>query len=401
MRTHRKAYRFRLHPTKVQEEHLLRMAGAWRYVYNWALERRQGHDQQHGVSIAKKQLSSELTALKNEPGTAWLEEADSQALQQALRDLDRAFEAFFAKRAGYPRFRSKRRDAPTFRILQRIRVENERVYVAKIGWIRVRQSQTVEGTLKGATFRRTATGTWFVVLTVAFELPDLPLPIVDPDVVWGVDVGLSSLVTPGDGRKVQAPKYLRCSERKLARKQWALRRKKKGSRNYYKARREVAAVHERVENQRQDYLHELTTRLVREAGGVCIGNLSLSGMARTKLSKSVGDASLGEVRRQIEYKATWNRKHVATLDRWYPSSKTCNCCGHVKQDLMLSGRIWTCEACGGKHDRDGYAARNIRTEGLRMLVAAGHAETRNACGGNVRPPEVGWQIPVKQESHAL
>lgn len=393
MSTYRKVCRFRVRPTEAQEEHLLRMAGARRFVYNWALERRQEHYRQHGVSIPKKRLSSELTALKNEPGTAWLKEVDSQALQQALRDLDRSFKAFFAQRARYPRFRSKKRDAPTFRIPQRIRVENERVYVPKIGWIRVRQSREIEGTLKGATFRRTPTGKWFVTLTVEFELPDLPLPSADPDAVRGVDVGLSSLVTLDDGRKIEAPKRLRRSERKLARAQRALSRKKKGSHNYRKARRKVAAVHERVKNQRHDHLHKLSTRLVREADGVCIENLSLSGMARTKLSKSVRDAALGEVRRQIEYKAAWNRKHLAIVDRWYPSSKTCSGCGHVKQNLKLSDRTWTCGACGDMHDRDVNAARNIRTEGLRMLVAAGHAETRNACGGNVRPPQVGGRTP--------
>jgi putative transposase len=191
MGTHRKTYRFRMRPTKAHEENLLRMAGMRRFAYNWALERRQEHYQQHGAGIPKKPLSSELTALRNQPGTVWLKGVDSQALQQALRDLDRAFEAFFLKRARYPCFRSKKRHVPTFRIPQRIKVENECVCVPKIGWLRIRQSQTAEGTMKGATFRQTATGKWFVTLTTEFELPDAPLPLPNPDAVRGSEARFS------------------------------------------------------------------------------------------------------------------------------------------------------------------------------------------------------------------
>lgn len=401
MSIHRKTYRFRMRPTKGQEEQLLRVAGARRFVYNWALERRKTYYEQHGVGILSKQLSSELTQLKNQPDTAWLKEVDSQALQQALRDLDQSFNAFFAKRAAYPRFRSKKRDCATFRVPQRVKVENDCVYVPKIGWIRIRQSRVVEGTTKGANFRQTPTGKWFVTITTEFEMPDVPLPPVNPEAVRGADVGLTSLVTLDDGRKTAAPKFLRSSERKLARRQRALSRKKKGSNNYRKARRKIAALHERIRNQRQDHLHKLTTTLLREVEGICIEDLTLSGMARTKLAKSVHDAGLGEFRRQIEYKAAWNRKHVAVIDRWYPSSKTCGECGNVHRDLKLSDRTWACPACGGTHDRDVNAARNIRTEGLRSLVAAGYAETLNACGGNVQPPATGWSIPEKQESHGF
>lgn len=396
----RKAYRFQLMPTAAQVAALEFMAGARRFTYNWALERRKNYYQVHGKGIPKKQLSRELTALKQQPGAEWLKGADSQALQQALRDLDRAFEAFFAKRARYPRFRSKKRDVPTFRVPQRVKLEAGRVYVPKVGWVRIRQSREAIGTIKGATFKQSPTGKWFVTLTAEFEKPDLPLPAVDPAQVVGVDVGLESLVALDDGRKVAAPKHLRRTEKQLARAQRALSRKEKGSNNRARAHLKVARLHEKVKNQRLDHLHKLTTRLVNESDAVCIEDLPLKGLARTKLAKSIHDAALGELRRQLEYKTVWSRKRLLVVGRYYPSSKTCGACGLINQDLKLSDRSWSC-TCGVMHDRDVNAARNIRTEGLRMLVAAGHAETLNACGGDVRPPALGRRTPAKQESHRL
>lgn len=396
----RKAYRFRMEPTATQAAGLEFMAGARRYAYNWALERRRDYYQAHGTGISKRQLSSELTALKKQPDTEWLKEADSQALQQALRDLERAFEAFFARRARYPRFRSKKRDAATFRVPQRVKLDGGRVYVPKVGWVRIRRSREVTGTIKGATIKQSPTGKWFVTLTAEFEMPDLPLPDMDPAQVVGVDVGLESLVALDDGRKITAPKHLRRAERQLSRAQRNLARKQKGSNNREKARLKVARAHEKVRNQRADHLHQLTTRLVSEADAICVEDLSLKGLARTKLAKSIHDAALGELRRQLEYKAAWSRKRLVVIDRYYPSSKTCNACGWINQDLPLAARKWPC-ACGVLHDRDVNAARNIRAEGLRMLVAAGHAETLNACGGDIRPPALGRQTPAKQESHHL
>lgn len=400
MSLQRRTYRFRMEPTKDQEGIVLRLSGARRFVYNWALERRRSYYQDHGKAISKKQLSSELTALKRRPETAWLKDADAQALQQALRDLDRAFEAFFAGRARYPRFRSKKRDAATFRVPQRVKVENGRVYVPKVGWVRVRQSRQVEGTIKGATFRQTATDKWFVTLTTEFYLPDLPLPAANPTRIVGGDVGLESLIALDDGRKVAAPKHLRRAEKRLARAQRALSRKKRGSNNRHKARLKVARLHEKVKNQRLDHLHKLTTRLVNESDAVCIEDLSLKALARTKLAKSIHDAALAELRRQLEYKTIWSRKRLVVVDRYYPSSKTCSACGWVNQALELADRGWSC-VCGTMHDRDVNAARNIRAEGLRILVAAGHAETLNACRGDVRPPTLGRLTPAKQESHRL
>jgi putative transposase len=200
----RKAYRFRMRPTKTQEVGLYRMAGARRFVYNWALSRRKDHYAEHAKGISARELSSELTVLKSKPETLWLKEADSQMLQQALRDVHRAFDAFFERRSRFPRLRSKKAGHFTFRIPQRVRVQDGRVYVPKVGWVRIRLSRGVEGTTKSATFKRDTTGHWYVALTTEFEIPDVESPApVNP---VGVDLGLKDLFVLSDGERVPAPR---------------------------------------------------------------------------------------------------------------------------------------------------------------------------------------------------
>jgi putative transposase len=387
--THRKVYRFRMEPTREQGEALMRMAGARRFVWNWGLARRKETyaNTKQGLPIAK--LSAELTALKKQPETAWLKEADSQLLQQALKDLDRAYQGFFAKRA---RFR--------FRIPQRVKVEDSKVYVPKVGWVKIRQSQPIDCPIKGASFKRDTEGHWYVTLTAEFDMPDVPLPPANTDNVVGVDLGLKDFAVLSNGTRIAPPKFYRKAERKLRKTQREISRKQKGSKNRDKARKRLTKVHAKVRNQRQDFLHKLTTNLVTRYDGLCIEDLSLKGMAKTKLSKSVLDAALGEFRRQVEYKAAWNRKHLGVIDRFFPSSKLCRHCGSINQALTLSDRIWTC-GCGAVHDRDLNAALNIRAEGMQNIpVAVGHTETQNAWGATVRPTHSGL-VATNQESHVL
>lgn len=382
MPTHRKVYRFRMEPTVAQEPILNRLAGARRFVWNWALRRWKDHHEATGQSIGLKQLSDELTVLKRQPETAWLREADSQALQQALKDLHRAFVNLFERRSRYPRFKSRKRDPLRFRIPQRVKVADGKVYVPKVGWVRIRQSQTVTETTKSATFRLQADGHWYVSLIVEFEMPDVALPTPDPAKVAGIDLGLKDFAVLSDGERVPAPKFYRQGQRKLRKAQRTLSRRKPGSNRRTKAKAKVARLHQKVANQRGDFLHKLTTRLVGNHDGVCIEDLSLKGLVRTKLSKSFADASMGEFRRQLEYKCLWNRKHLAVIDRFYPSSRLCRGCGAINETLTLSDRQWACD-CGMVHDRDLSAAVNIRGEGLRIL-AAGHADKQNARGRGVR-----------------
>ncbi len=382
MKRPRKVYRFRMRPTKSQEAALYRMAGARRFVYNWALERRKGHYASHGEGISVKRLSSELTALKGEPDTLWLKEVDSQMLQQALRDVDRAFKAFFEKRSRFPRFRSKKAGHFTFRIPQRVGIEDGKVYVPKVGRVRIRQSRRVEGKTKGATFKRDATGNWYVSLTTEFEMPDAEPPA--PTKPVGVDLGLEDLFILSGGERVPAPRFARRAERKLGKAQKNLSRKKPGSRRRERAKRKVAQVHRKVADQRSDFLHKLTIDLTQRYDLICVEDLNNGALARTKLSRSVLDAAFGEFVRQVEYKAEWAFKRTIRVGRFFPSTKPCSECGKVNPNLTLSERAWLC-GCGTRHDRDLNAARNILAEGMRLL-AAGQTESRNARGGPVSLP---------------
>jgi putative transposase len=376
MPTHQKAYRYRLVPTPAQESLLQQFAGARRWVYNWSLARRQEHYRAMGKTLTVSALCAELVALKQQPAMAWLAAVDSQALQQAIRDLDQAFQGFFERRARYPRFRSKKRDTPSFRIPQRVVVRDGHVVVPKIGFIRMRQHRPLDGETKSATFKRDASGHWYVTLVVHFELPDTPLPAPDPARTSGLDAGLKDVAVLSDGTRFPAPRYYRHAERKLRRLQRHLSRTKAGGCNREKARRKVARQHQKVAHQRKDFLHKLTTGVVNQNDAICIEDLSLKGLAKTKLSKSVRDAGLGQMRFMLTYKTAWRRKHLAIIDRFYPSSRLCDVCGARNNALTLADRVWVC-ACGATHDRDLTAARNIRQEGLRLL-AAGYPESRNA-----------------------
>lgn len=382
----RRVYRFQMRPNRAQETMLSQFAGARRFVWNWALARRIAYYKEHGKGIPRGDLSAKLTALKAEPETMWLREMNAQALQQVLRDLDRTYANFFARRARHPRFKSRKRDTQRFRIPQGVTVRDGVVIIPKIGAVKIRQSQSVDGVTKSATFKRDTTGKWYVLLVSPFEMPDTALPEPDPEGVIGVDLGLKNFAVMSNGERVAAPRFYRRSQRKLRRASKALSRTIKESNGRKKARKRLALVHRKIANQRSDFLHKLSTRLVKVHAGLCIEDLSLKGMVRTKLSKSVNDAGMGEFRRMLTYKSVWKRKPLAIIDRWYPSSKTCPVCGTINGALTLSDRVWTCASCGTPHDRDLAAAINIRREGLKQMVAVGHTETENAGGPAVRLP---------------
>ena len=384
----RKVFRFRMRPTAEQGRALVRIAGARRFVWNWALAQCRAYYLETGKSLPQAELSRRLTALKLLPETAWLNECDSQALQQVLADLRRAYVNFFQKRARFPRFKSRKTDQRRFRIPQRVAVSDGAVYVPKVGRVRIRQSQEVEGVTKSATFKQDAAGNWNVTLVSEFTMPDTPLLPADPINVVGVDLGLKDFAVLSNGERTPTRRFVRKAERKLRRAQRVVARRQMRSNRRLRAKRDVARIHAKTANRRKDFLHKITTDLVRNYEGVCIEDLSVKGLAKTKLAKSVLDAGLGEFRRQLEYKTIWNRRHLAVIDRWYPSSKTCSVCGAVKADLTLADRNWTC-TCGINHDRDLNAALNIRSEGLKAIpLAAGYAESINARGPGVRLPHV-------------
>jgi len=254
--------------------------------------------------------------------------------------------------------------------------------VPKLGWVQVRQSQDIEGETKSATFKRTATGKWFVTLVSEFAAVKC-LPKVTPEQVAGGDLGLNTYIKLSDGGSVEVPKFYRQSAKKLGRAQREMSRKVKGSRNRAKARLALAKVHERISHLRSNFAHQLTHRLVEKYPALCLENLSIVGLAKTKLAKSMLDAAFGETLRQWKYKSIWNNRHALQADRYYPSTRLCSACGYKNDNLSLSDREWQCPACGTNHSRDLNAAINLRNEGLRQLVASGYVETLNDCGQDV------------------
>lgn len=374
MATCRTAYRFRMKPTKIQEQALLGMAGARRFVWNWGLARKKAFYEETGDNLSYGKLAAELTVLKQQPETSWLKGADSQSLQQALKDLDEAYRNFFnpEMKARFPKFKSRKKDQDRFRIPQRVKVEDNYVIVPKIGKIKLYLSQSVDLETKSATFKKDSSGKWFVSLIAEFDMPDVAIPIPHPSQVIGIDLGLKDFIVTSENSRVLAPRFFRKGQSKLRKAQRVFSRRQKGSNRRSKARLVFTKIHQHIKDQRNDFLHKLSTELVSKHPGICIEDLCLIGLAKTKLAKSIYDASFGEFRRQLEYKTLWARTHLVVIDRFFPSSKLHRECGEINNDLTLSDRIWKC-GCGKVVDRDLNAALNIKDEGLRILTA-GHAD---------------------------
>jgi len=380
-----KCYKYRLEPTSEQEHEFFCFSGCRRFVWNWALARKQTVYKETGKGIGYNALAAELVILKKQPETAFLKECHSQILQQTIMDLNKAFVAFFEKRSRFPRFKSRKRTAHAFRIPQNVSIIDGEVSVPKIGLVKVRLHRPMEGTVKGATIKQEADGHWNVTFVSHIELPDGRVTCYSP---VGADAGLETFLTLNNGEKVKPPKFYRKSERKLKRLQRQLSRCQKISRNRAKAKKRVAIYHAKVRNQRNDWLHKLSAQLVRLYDTICVEDLNLKGLVRTKLAKSFSDAAISSFLRMLEYKVVPIYGQVVKVGRFFASSKTCSNpdCGH-KQDLELSDRVWICESCGTLHDRDINAAINILIEGLRIL-ALGMRESLNAGGENVRLAKV-------------
>ncbi|MFG2258967.1 RNA-guided endonuclease InsQ/TnpB family protein [Streptomyces mirabilis] len=373
----KRAFKYRFYPTAEQAEELLRTFGCVRKVYNMALDARSlaWADEHRRISYAE--TSAMLTEWKKTEGLAYLAEVSSVPLQQSLRHLQAAFTNFFAKRAQYPRFKSRKQSRVAAEYTRSaFKWRDGRLTLAKmsapldIRWSRPLPDGAGPSTV---TVSRDAAGRWFVSLLVG-DPGVRPLPA-DGGAV-GVDVGISSLVTLSTGEKVVNPKFERKDSARLAVAQRDLARKEKGSNNQAKARLKVAKIHARIADRRRDLLHKLSTRLVQENQLVVIEDLSVHNLLGNRaLARSISDASWGELRSMLEYKCAWYGRELVAIDRFFPSSKTCATCGLICDELPLSVREWTCEGCGIRHDRDHNAAQNILAAGLAV----------SACGAGVRP----------------
>jgi putative transposase len=382
-------YNFRLYPTLGQRIALARTFGCARTVYNDALRARETA-RSEGLPFPKsgdlqKQL---ITQAKKTPEREWLSNAPVGVLQQSLRDLDTAYRNFFdslsgkrkGPKVGAPRFKSKRGSRQVARYTRSdcFKVTpNGKLRLPKVGEVSVRWSRELPSDPSSVTVIKDASGRYFASFVVMTDGTE-ELPETTSEV--GIDLGLTHFAVMSDGRKVRAPKLFRRAEKKLRKAQQNLSRKQKGSANRKKAVVKVARAHARTADARRDFHHKLSTTIIRENQAMYVEDLAVNGLARTRLAKSVHDAGWSAFVTMLEYKAARYGRTFARVGRFFPSSQLCSACDVKDGPKPLDVREWTCPDCLTVHDRDVNAALNIRTEG-RRIVAAGRAETLNACGG--------------------
>ncbi|MEU4432123.1 transposase [Nocardia rhamnosiphila] len=375
-------YNYRVYPTPGQQVSLARAFGCARVVYNDALRaRRDAYVSGEKISDTEVQRRV-VTEAKRTPERAWLGEVASVALVQACQDARTAYRNWFdsisgkrkGRRIGAPRFRSRKDNRQAIRLTRNgftLR-ENGRLYAAKIGELEVRWSRELPSVPSSVTLIKDAAGRYFVSFVV--QVDERPLSLVESEV--GIDLGLTTFAVLSTGKTIASPRFLRQAERRLRKAQQSLSRKEKGSKNRVKARVRVAKAHARVADTRRDWAHKHSTTIIRDNQAVFVEDLCVSGLARTRLAKSVHDAGWGMFIRLLEEKAARYGRTFAKVDRWFPSTRLCSVCAAPGGKKPLHVRKWTC-TCGTVHDRDLNAAENI--------LAAGRAERVNACGRAVSP----------------
>src|SRR4028119_186928 len=371
-----RAYRYRFYPTPEQEQLLRRTLGCVRLVYNKALHTRTEGWYSRQEQIDYKQTSAMLTDWKKQEDLQFLSEVSCVPLQQGLRNLQKAFTNFWAGRTKYPNFKKKHSGGSAEFTRSAFKWKDGQLWLAKCSEpLPIRWSRTLARNCEPSTVtvRLDASGRWFVSLLIEDHTVKA-LPQVEKAV--GIDAGLTSLIATSDGEKVVNPRHFKRLRYKLRQAQKALSRQVKGSNNREKARRQVARIHAKVADARTDFLHKLTTRLVRENQTIAVEDLAVKNMMKNhKLAQAIADASWYELVRQLEYKCLWVGRTLIKIDRWFPSSKRCGNCGHVVDKLPLDVREWDCPECGTHHDRDINAAQNILAAGLAVKV----------CGASIRP----------------
>ena len=361
-----KAYKYRLKPTKNQEMLINQHIGSCRLVYNWALETKIKTYEQTGKSINHMGLDKLLPVLKTEK--PFLKETNSQSLQGMTKHVDAAFVRFFREKNGFPKFKSKKNPIQSFPVPQHYTVDfkNSFVKLPKIGKVETIFHRMFEGTLRTATISKSCTEKYYISILVedGKELPTT-LKYTETTTV-GVDVGIKDFAVLSNGEKVENPKYLKNSLKRMKVLQKRVSRKVKGSKNRNKARQHLSKIHEKISNQRNNFQHQLSFRLISENQAVAMETLNVKTMVKNHcLAQSISDASWSSFVTKLEYKAQWFGKIILRIGKFEPSSKLCNSCGYYNSNLTLDVREWTCPDCKTKHDRDINAAINIKKFSLQ------------------------------------
>ena len=366
------AHKIQLDPNDKQSTYFAKACGVARFAYNWALDMWKKH-YEAGEKVSEGKLRKELNAIKHEE-YPWMLEVTKCAPQLAIKDLGKAFQNYFDKRADFPQFKKKGRKDSFSLSNDQFVVKGKTIRIPNLGYVRMAEELRFDGKIMGAVVSRKA-DRWFVAIQV--EMPE-PEPIHNSESqAVGVDLGVSDLATLSDGTKITGAKphkallsRLRRLSKSLSRKQGAKKGEKK-SKNFYKAKKKLSKLHARTANIRNDETHKLTSMLAEKYGIIGIEDLNVSGMSKNhRLARAVLDMSFFEFRRQIEYKSKMKGGHVIIADRFFPSSKTCSNCGHKNVELVLSMRNWTCPECGINHDRDINAAINLRNYAVSYTDAA-------------------------------
>ena len=368
-----KAYKFRIYPNKNQEILIQKTFGSCRFVYNHYLAKRIEMYKTDKTTISYNQCSKDMTSLKKE--LEWLKEPDSHALQYSLKDLDQAYKNFFRRlkqgdsKAGFPHFKSKKDNRKSYKTSytnNNIQVLEKQIKLPKLGLVKCKVSKQIQGRIINATISQNPSGKYFVSVCCT----DVEIPQYSPTgAVVGIDLGIKEFCITSDGAHIENPKFLKKSEKKLSKLQRKLSRKTIGSSNRNKARIKVARCHEKITNQRKDFLHKLSIKLIKSYDVICLETLKVKNMVRNhKLAKAISDVSWSEFVRQIGYKADWYGKIIQKIDTYYASSQICGECGYKNTETKdLSVREWGCPECHTIHDRDENASNNILKEGLRLL----------------------------------